>query len=222
MKRKAIVISVGAVTAAMAFVGVAFSLDGTDARVGPTPEQMAGQMAEQVAEASRQAPGTKEKTHLSPRVDGQTWGLRSYTNVRGEVCLSHDVPGELVETGCISAATIFARGPLYALPGARQESAGYAKEEWDNQSVYGIAHPDIATLTLVNMDCSTQDLSLDEDGVFNYVAGREKIKKGELPYKLIARGAGGAVLAERVVAIGLSHNAKQAGRTAPQPKQACR
>lgn len=215
MKREMVVISVGAVIAAMAFVGVAFSLNETNARPGPTH-------AEQIAEASRKAPGTKEKTHRSPRVDGQTWGLRSHTNVRGQVCLSHDVPGELVEHGCSSAAKIFARGPLYALPGARQEAAEYAKQEWDNQWVYGIAHPTVATLTLVNMDCSTQDVPLDEDGVFNHTVGREEIKKGELPYKLIARNSAGETIAERTIMIGLPRNAKVAGLPEPRPKEACR
>lgn len=214
MKRKTIVISVGAVIAAMAFAGVALSLDRSSARVGPTPED--------VAEALRKAPGTTEKTHPAPRVAGETWGLRSYTNVRQEVCLSHDVPGELVGTGCISSDKLFTRGPLYVLRGARQEPVPYAKTEWDRQWVYGLAHPAVTSLTLVSMDCSTQDLSLDEDGAFNYVVGSERIQRGELPYKLMARGAQGSLLAEEVVAIGLSRNAKTAGHKAPQPKQACR
>jgi hypothetical protein len=214
MNGKTIVISIGSLVAAMACAGVAFSLDNTSAPVTPSPED--------IAAAARKAPGTPEKMHASPRVDGQTWGLRSYTNVRGEICLSHDVPGELVGTGCRPAARFFADGPLYALPGARQIPRGYANEEWDNQWVYGVAHPDIARLTLVNMDCSTQDLTLDEDGAFNYVAGREKIKKGAMQYKLIARDESGQVLAERVISIGLTLNARTAGRPIPQPKPDCR
>lgn len=211
MKRKTIVIIVGVAVAAMVFAGVALSLEGSPS-VGP----------DRAAEALRKAPGTKEKAHAAPRVDGQTWGLRSYTNVRGELCLSRDVPGEAVGTGCLPAAKLFADGPLFAIPGARQESAPYAKYEWDNQWVYGIAHPAITTLTLVNMDCSTQDLTLDEDGAFNHVVGSAKTKQGELPYKLIARGVGGRVLAEKVVAAGLTENAKKAGHQAPRPKQECR
>lgn len=214
MNRKAIVISVGALIAAMAFVGAAFSLDGTSARPGPT--------AKELAEASRKAPGTKEKTHPSPRVGGQTWRLRSYTNVAKELCLSHDVPGELVGTGCIPTDKLFVDGPIYALPGARQEPVGYAKTEWDSQWVYGLAHPDVAALTLVNMDCSTQDLALDEDGAFNHVVGNEKIKNGELMYKLIARDSAGQTIGERIVAIGLSYHAKKAGLKPPSPKAACR
>ena len=49
----------------MAFVGVAFSINGSETGVVPT--------AAELAEASTLAPGTKEKTHPSPRVDGQTW-----------------------------------------------------------------------------------------------------------------------------------------------------
>jgi hypothetical protein len=221
MNRKAIVISVGALIATMAFVGMAYSLDGTNARVVPTPQEIA-EVSRSIAEASRKAPGTKERMHPSPRVDGQTWGLRSYTNVAKEVCLSHDVPGELVGSGCISPAKLFARGPIYALPGARQEPAPYAKTEWDSQWVYGIVHPDVATLTVVSMDCSTQDLALDEHGAFNHVVGKEKIKRGELMYKLIARDSAGQMVGERIVNIGLSQNAQRAGHEAPTPKAACR
>jgi len=214
MKRNVIVLSIGAVIAAMAFVGVASSLAETDAPRIPAP-------AVEIAEASRKAPGTQEKTHPSPRVDGQTWGLRSYTNVRGEVCLSHDVPGELVGTGCVSAARIFSRGPLYALPGARQVPGG-SPTEWHNQWIYGIAHPSVATLTVVNMDCSTQDVALDEGGAFNYVVGSEKIKKGEVPYKLIARNSAGQTIAERTIAIGLPRLGQVAGLEPPSPNEACR
>jgi hypothetical protein len=154
----------------------------------------------------------RRRTNLEPS---------DYNNVRGELCLSHNVPSEGVGTSCI-ADKLFRRGPLFALTGARQESAAYPKLEWDNQWVYGIAHSDVKTLTLVNMDCSTHDLSLDRDGAFNHVIGREQIENGELPYKLIARGSAGDVLAERVVAVGLPGNAKNAGLEAPHPEQACR
>lgn len=80
MKRKTVVIVPGAAIAGIVFGGVALSLDGTDARVRPTPEE--------AAEAIRKVPGTKEKAHAAPRVDGQTWGLRSYSNVRGDLFVS--------------------------------------------------------------------------------------------------------------------------------------
>jgi hypothetical protein len=210
--KRAILISLGVGIVAMAFAGIALSLGGANARRGPTPEQ--------AAEAMRKAPGTEEKAHAAPRVDGQTWELRSYANVRGEVCLSHDVPGELVGTGCIAADRLFRRGPLYAIHGARQDP-GWSTTEWANQWVYGIAHPDVRTLTLVNIDCSTQELSLDQDGAFNHAVGREQIKNGEQPYKLVARASGGAVLAQRILLVGLTRNAKDAGLEAPRPKRAC-
>jgi hypothetical protein len=71
------------------------------------------------------------------------------------------------------------------------------------------------------MDCSTQDLELDSDGAFNYVAGKDKIENGVLPFKLIARGTQGTILAERDVAIGLTRSAKEAGLAAPRPAKAC-
>lgn len=72
------------------------------------------------------------------------------------------------------------------------------------------------------MDCSTQQLALDNDGAFNHTVNSEKIKNGELPYKLIARGRDGRILAEEVVTIGLTYHAKRAGLKVPQPKQSCR
>lgn len=213
MNRKATVIVLSTAIAAMAFAGVALSLDRAKAPGGPTPEQ--------AAEVLRKAPGTKEKTRASPRVDGERWGLRSFANTRGDVCFSHDVPGELVGTGCMPVAKLFRRGPLLAYRGARQRSASYRKLEWDNQWVYGIAHPDIKTLTLVNMNCSTLRLSLDEDGVFHHVVGREQITKGALPYKLHARAATGELLAVRHFAASLPWNARSAGLPRPRARRAC-
>jgi hypothetical protein len=213
-KRRAPAIILAVAAAAMGFAGVAFSLNRPSLPfTAPGPEDF---------EALRKAPGTEETIRPSPRVDGQTWDLRSYQNIRGELCVSHEVPGEAIGMGCTPPETLFKRGPLYALPGARQISAPYRKLEWDNQWVYGFAHPDIKTLTLVNMDCSTVALPLDGDGAFHHVVGRDEIRNGKQQYKLIARGTRGELLAERVVAVGLPRNAKNAGLEAPRPKASCR
>lgn len=212
MNRKILLIAVASGIVAMAFAGVALSRAGSDAPIADSA---------QAAEAWRKASSSEEKTRPSPRVDGQTWGMRSYTNVRGELCLSNDVPGEAVGTGCIPSERLFADGPVFAVRGARQESAPQAKQEWDNQWVYGFAHPSIKQLTLLNMDCSIIPLSLDEDGAFKYVAARAEIQAGQVPFKLIGRGSSGQVLVEKDVSIGLSRNAEKAGREAPRPKEAC-
>jgi hypothetical protein len=196
-------------TAAVVFAGVALSQHGSTWSFTPHPGEL------------RKAPNSIEKPHPSPKVDGQTWGLRSYENVDGDVCLSHDVPGEAVGTGCVPRKKLFARGPLVAYPGARQIAANYPKTEWDNMWVYGAAHPQVANLKLVNMDCSTESLQLDGDGVFNHVVGAAQIRDGVIPYKLIASDARGQVLAERTIAIGLPLNARKAGLEAPRPARAC-
>jgi hypothetical protein len=196
-------------TAAVAFAGVALSQHGSTWSSSPDPAEL------------RRAPNSIEKQHPSPKVDGQTWGLRSYENLSGDVCLSHDVPGEAVGAGCISRKKLFARGPLAAYPGARQIAANYPKTEWDNMYVYGAAHPQVASLRLVNMDCSAQSLQLDRDGVFNHVVGAAQIREGLIPYKLIATDAAGEVVAERTLSIGLPLNAKKAGLEAPRPGRAC-
>ena len=212
--QRTLFIALGAAIIAMGLAGVAYSLTRpTLPFAAPTPEA--------AEEATRKAPGTEEKIHDTPRVDGQTWDLRSYDNVRGDLCFTHEVPGELVGTGCMPADKLFARGPLYALPGARQVAGEPITPEWDNQWVYGIAHPAVKTLTLVNMDCSTVALTLDKDGAFHYVASREDIRSGRQMYKLVARGQTGAVLAERKVAIGLTKIAKDAGLEPPRPGAAC-
>lgn len=212
MKRKTVLILVTTAIAGMAFAGVALSLAQSSSPIDPP---------EGAPEAVRKAPGVEVKSHRAPVVDGEAWGLRSYDNVRSELCLSHDVPGEAVGTSCMAPEKLFADGPLFALPGARQVSAAEKKLAWDNVWVFGIAHPSVQTLTLVNMDCSTTRLSLDADGAFNHVVGADKIKKGELPYKLVAHGAGGEALAEKKVSIGLPLNAKKAGLEEPRPRQAC-
>ena len=196
-------------TAAVVFAAVALSQQGSTWSFAPNPAEL------------HNAPNSVDKQHPSPKVDGQTWGLRSYENVAGEVCLSHDVPGEAVGTSCIARKKLFARGPLTAYPGARQIAANYPKTEWDNMWVYGAAHPQVATLKLVNMDCSTQSLQLDGDGVFNHVVGAAQIREGVIPYKLIASDAPGQVVAERTIAVGLTYHAKRAGLEAPRPARAC-
>jgi hypothetical protein len=119
------------------------------------------------------------------------------------------------------AAKLFRRGPLLAYRGARQISARRPKLGWDNVWIYGIAHPDIKTLTLVNANCSTQRLPLDGGGVFHHVAGREQIRTGELPYKLHARGTTGELLAVRHFSLSLPWNARSAGLAPPRVRGAC-
>jgi hypothetical protein len=212
-RRKALIALAAAITA-LAFAGVAFSLNRPSLPfTAPQPEDF--------EETFRRAPGTKDKVHDVPRVDGATWDLRSYNNVRGELCFSHEVPGELTGTSCMPPEKLFKRGPLFVLPGARQISAGYRKLEWDNQWVYGVAHPDIKTLTLVHMDCSTVALPLDKHGVFHHVVGRDEIRSGKQQYKLIARGASGEVLVERRIAGNQPKNARDAGVEPPRPKESC-
>jgi hypothetical protein len=196
-------------TAAVAFAGVGLSQQGSPWSFAPDPAEL------------RKAPNSIEQQHPSPNVDGQTWGLRSYENVAGDVCLSHDVPGEAIGTSCISREKAFARGPLFSLHGARQVSANDPKTEWDNMWVYGIADPQIKHVNLVNMNCSTVSLQLDADGMFHHVVRVAQIRQGVIPYKLVAIDGGGQVVTERRVAVGLPGNAKRAGLEAPRPASAC-
>ena len=213
-RRRTTLIAVVVAVTAMGFAGVAFSLNRPSLPfTAPGPEDAA---------VLRKAPGTEEKPRHSPRVDGQTWGLRSYQNVRGELCFSHDVPGELTEMGCMPTDKLFERGPLYARWGARQIAGPPITLEWDNQWVWGIAHPDIETLTLVSMDCSTVQLELDPDGAFHHVVGRDDIRNGKQQYKLIARGTRGELLVETDVAMNPPRLGKDAGHEAPRPKESCR
>ena len=202
-----VVLGASAVAVVIAWLAVSQHRGGSRARPAPAEFQKAA--------------NTIEKGHATRVVDGQSWGLRSFGNKREEICLSQDVPGELVGAACISAKKAFARSPLYALHGARQIPNGKPKTEWDNMWVYGVAHPRVASLKLVNMDCSTELLDLDSDRVFNHVVGVAQIRKGVVPYKLIASGSNGEILGEKKVAVGLSHNAKTAGREAPRPGREC-
>jgi hypothetical protein len=209
IRTRAFAIVLAASAAAAVFAGVALSQLGSEWSFAPDPAEL------------RRAPNSVDKQHPSPRVDGQNWGLRSYDNVDGDVCLSHDVPGELVGTSCVPRKKLFASGPLAAYPGARQIAADYPKTEWDNMWVYGAVHPQVATLRLVSMDCSTESLRFDDDGVFNHVVGAAQIRAGLIPYKLIASDSRGQVVAERTIAIGLPYNGKKAGLEAPRPGRAC-
>jgi hypothetical protein len=211
-RRTAAIVLAAAITT-MGFVGVGLALNRPELPfTAPTPEE--------AAESFRKAPGT-ERQHSAPKVDGETWGLRSYRNLRGEVCFSADVPGELTGTGCIPADKLFSRGPVYVTRGARQRAGPPITLEWDNQWIYGIAHPAVETLTLVNLDCSTVALALDEARVFHHVVDREQIRRGEAPYKLVARGEGGELLMVRTFAPMVPRLARAAGIKPPRPKKAC-
>jgi hypothetical protein len=206
---KTLVVGLGTVAVALALVGVALSRQAQDA---PGPVE--------AAKVFRKAPGT-EKTRRSPRVDGRTWSLRTYDNRDGDVCVTHTVPSEAVGTGCIARDKLFARGPLLAYRGARQIAGTRRKLGWDNQWIYGFVHPAVRSLTLVNLNCSTLRVPFDKDGAFHYVIGRRQLKRREVPYKLLARGARGELLAERVFAVTLPWDARAAGMKRPKAGRAC-
>lgn len=117
---------------------------------------------------------------------------------------------------------MFAGGrPVYAVYGGRQDSSEVRKVEWDNLWVTGFAKPEVSTLELVNLDCTTQPLAMDEGGAFLHVVSSSDIKQGKTPYQIVARDTTGTEVYRQSVKTGLSRNAVAAGFKQPQPGAAC-
>lgn len=80
--------------------------------------------------------------------------------------------------------------------------------------------PGVASVELVNMDCSVKSLAI-VDGAFMHVVGKNSIRRGIVPYKVIARGQTGAIVQEQEVSVGLPARGKAAGLSEPQPLAEC-
>lgn len=166
--------------------------------------------------------GAPEKVHASVDVDDGRWVMGGYENSAGEACASQVIPDEGTSRLCLDAAEMFADGrEVVAFPGGRQKSSQHAKMAWDNLWVYGFASPRVASLELVNMDCSTKPLALDGDRAFMHVASRSEIVRGVVPLRIVARDSAGTAIYSRDVSLGLPNNAKKAGLKELQPGASC-
>lgn len=167
-------------------------------------------------------PATKVESHPPVVVDNETWNIKTFKNEAGDLCTEQNVPGEADTTQCASRDRIFADGRVFlAFPGARQTSDAKPKLHWDNVWIHGFALARVATLTLVNTDCSSVPVSVGTDGAFLYVASRADVHRGRLPAKMIARDDAGKSIGQQDVLLGLPANGKKAGLPQPHAEASC-
>ena len=200
---------------------VALVLAGIATGVGASA--ISGVSASDIAATLRPSNGEPGTLHRKVVVDGGEWALTSRANTKGETCISQSVPGEGIGTTCIDPARIFAGGrDVLVMPGARQNGNGGLG--WDNIWLHGFARPNVATLEVVNMDCSVESIGLDDEGAFMHIVNRAKIQSGSVPYKVIARNTSGDIVHEQDVSIliDVPYNAKRAGVAKPSPRAECR
>jgi hypothetical protein len=168
------------------------------------------------------APGSATRSHHSVSVDGGQWAMKSYKGKLGHKCVSQTVPGEGESTSCIEPSKMFADGrEVLVFPGGRQKPGNSDRTSWHNLWLYGYASGRVASLQLVNVDCSVQTLALDGEHAFEHVVSRSDIEHGASPYKVVARDQGGAVIYERDVRISAPASAKAPGIPEPTPQADC-
>lgn len=202
------VLVVGVLTSAAILSGAALS-----SRHG-TPASFAGM--------GQIASGASVQHELTTSDGVDSWSSGTYTDVVGQRCTQLDIPAGGMSDTCIPSTRMFPDGQqLYVQVGSRQKTAPYPETQWDDIWVDGYATQQIASLQLVNTDCSVKDLPLSADGAFLSVTGYSDIVRGVVPYRLVARDASGAVLEEKNVLQPLPPNGVKAGLTAPTPAAAC-
>ena len=164
------------------------------------------------------------RVHHNVMTDGSEWRFESFRTVQGERCSRQRVPGEGVSVSCFDRAELFRREgkEVLAFPGARQRAADHRRLQWDNLWINGWVSPRVASLDVLNMDCSVVAVPVDAEGAFMHVVGAADIRRGVVPYRLVAHGADGAVVHDQEVAVGLPPNGRDAGLREPRPDAACR
>ena len=203
------VVALLVVGGAAAFGGTALSQNGDRSAVDP--------------ESSLRIPGSST-LHRSLSADGADWRYESFRTVRGERCSSQNVPGEGVAVTCFDRAELLAREgkEVLAFPGARQQSAPVRKLAWDNLWINGFVSGTVASLEVVNVDCSVVPVPFDDEGGFMHVVGSMGIRRGVVPYRLVARDSTGALVHDQDVRLGPPANGRAAGVKEVRPALGCR
>jgi hypothetical protein len=213
MRTRTLVAAIALAAAATIVAGAsALSLGSKQAEATPPPYERVDRTP---------APNEKPVRHFQTTVDGQPWGLLSFTNTRGQFCAGETVPNDGGDGGqglsCRDPETLFADHALVYFVGARQLGADAA--HWANVWVWGFASPAIERLELRLTDCSVVPLRIDEQRLFFHVFGRgEIVGRAVGPQELIAYNHSGAVLdrEETPLSAPTGPRAKAAGATAPR------
>jgi len=85
------------------------------------------------------------------------------------------------------------------MPGASQDPAT-SDGQWDNQWVAGLVSPVVSTVTVLNTDCSKEQLSI-ANGTFFYVVPPTALEAGIVPYELAALDRSGREVFSKVISL---------------------
>ena len=105
------------------------------------------------------ASGTKTTLHKRMKVAGGEWGVVSFTNSEGKLCLGIQTPGGR-GISCTTRTALFSRGPLAIDTGWTSEGGSGASWVW------GVAQPGVNRVILQFTDCSHRSLGVDQGGFF--------------------------------------------------------
>jgi hypothetical protein len=108
------------------------------------------------------APGTKATLHAETFVGGKEWGVLSFTNSEGKLCLGIKTPGGQ-GLSCTTEGALFSEGSLAIEAGWTSEGGMPAAFVW------GITQPQAKTVSLLFSDCSERSVAVDGDGFFLFV-----------------------------------------------------
>jgi hypothetical protein len=181
----------------------------------------ASPLAEELASLLRPSDDESAEVHTVATVEGEEWALGSYASERGNKCIRQTVPGEGTGITCMDPAVMFRDGDVLVMPGARQRSGTAPRLTWDNLWLQGFVSGRVATLQVVNTDCTVEEIPFDDDGAFMHVVDKTAITRESVPHKVIARDQIGKVIYEREISFGVPDNGKAAGLKAPRPKPEC-
>ena len=139
-------------------------------------------------------PTPKQLTlHGAVSYGGGTYGVATFTNAEGQLCIGERIPREGQGFSCTTREQLFSRGPVALAVGSRQGPTTPAGE-WETAWVYGVAAPGVASLELLSIDCSRQRLHPDGAGIFYHLITPGDFRRGAWPYRLYAYAENGQVV----------------------------
>lgn len=146
--------------------------------------------------APHPAPGTGVKTHDSTFVGGTEWSVVSFRNSDGKLCLGTRIGGAQ-GIACTTEAALFHNGPVAVDTGWTSE--GGVAASW----IWGIAQPQVRTVSIAFTDCSTRSVNLDSDGFFLII--RPGPQDQPQAQRVTAYTSSGEAIGSNVVATGAAY-----------------
>ena len=139
---------------------------------------------------------TQLTLHGAVSYGGGTYGVATFTNADGQLCIGERIPREGQGFSCTTREQLFSAGPVALSVGSRQGPTTPAGE-WETAWVFGVAASNVAFLELLSTDCSRQRLHPDDTGVFYHLVTPGDFRRGAWPYRLYAYADNGQAVWRR-------------------------